>query len=201
MQQVNLYRGQLLPVPESLPIQNLVIATLAGLILSAGLWLTQWSSLNSLKNVALKQQQQQQQMADQLKELQALIPTADIEARATASIQKLQNQLQQRKQTSELIKSLNETKGKGFSAIFKDLTQVKNKDLWLTRIFIKDHNINLEGKTFESASVANMVVQLQRLPHTSSIKLKEVSIKRKRAQDKIASFYLYSDAEAVSNGL
>ena len=200
-QKVNLYQGQLLPTPEVLPINTLAYAAIGGIVLSFILWFMQWNGLNKVKTLAQTQQNQQQKMLSQLSKLQALIPTADVEARATASIQKLQNQLQQRQQTSELIKQLNETQGKGFSAIFKDLSQVKNKDLWLTRIFIKNHNINLEGKTLESSSVANMVIQLQKFPNTGDVKFKEVNIERKKVQDKVATFYLYSDAEAVSNGI
>lgn len=200
-QQVNLYRGQLLPTPEALPINTLAYAAVAGVVLSFLMWFMQWNGLDKVKKLSQTQQKQQQKMISQLSELQALIPTADVEARATASIQKLQNQLQQRQQTSELIKQLNKTQGKGFSSIFKDLSQVKNKDIWLTRVFIKNHNINLEGKTLESSSVANMVIQLQKMPNTSDIKFKEVNIERKKVKDRVAGFYLYSDAEAVSDGI
>ncbi len=200
-QQVNLYRGQLIPRPEALPVHTLIYATLVGVVLSLLLWFIQWNGLNKVKQLAQIQQKQQQKMFTQLSKLQTLIPAVDMEARANASIKKLQYQLQQRQQTSELIKQLNTTQGKGFSTIFEDLAQVNTRNLWLTRIFIKNHKLNLEGKTLEAASVPKLVIQLQKSTNSRNILFNDVSIERKNIQDKAVAFYLYSDIEAASDGI
>lgn len=201
MQRINLYRGQLLPEPEVLPLSSINISIIAGILLSALIWFLSWQQHNHVLKQQQTQLNQMSHLQKQLKEFQALIPTADVEARAMASINRLQNELQQRMQLSRLIDIINEKNSQGFSDIFHDLAQIKNKDLWFTRILVKANQINLEGKTLESASVANMVIQLQGMKHTSSIKFKEVNISRKKARDKIADFILYSDPEGVQNGL
>jgi len=201
MQQVNLYRGALLPKPEVLPLSAINLSIALGLFISVIVWFVSWNTQNTLQHQYSKQISQINRLSSQLEQLQNMIPAADVEAKAIASINNLQNQLIRRQKIAALINEMNENNGKGFSPIFNDLSQISNKDLWFTRIFVKSNQINLEGETLESASVANMVLQLQSFNNTSGVKFKTVSIAREKKHHNISKFILYSNPEELQNGI
>ncbi len=199
MQKVNLYNGALLPKPEALPLATLWMAVAAAIVLTMIMWFMQWSDVNEVQQRLEKLTQQKNQMQQQLTDLQAIVLSAEEKVIAERKIKKLQQQLQQQQQTSELIAELNKKQSNGYSGVMEDLANVNKKHLWLTRIRLDADQLSLEGKTFESATVANMVNQLQELPNTNKINFRKVVIERKSAKDRTASFYLYADSEGASH--
>jgi len=199
MQQVNLYNGSLLPIPEKLPIKNLWIAIIIGFSLSAILWFVQWNGINGVRKQHQTLLSQQQKLQKQLLQLQQIIPTVEEKIIAENKIKKLQKQLQFQEKTAQLITALNQKQTAGYFGVLTNLSQLDKKNYWFTRIFLNTDHLSLEGKTFESAAVANMVSQLQLLPNTQNINFSKVIIEREKAKDRAANFYLYAAGEENSN--
>ncbi len=198
MQTINLYRGSLLPKPEVLPLWYLSVVILIGVIAS-GFWMYgSWSQLhNSQKQLALIQKQQGQ-LQSALEQMQKQIPSVAQEAKMQKVIHELQQKLSNSKSLSQMVKQLEGRQNASFSGIFKDLSSLPKNDFWFTRIHLSRLGIELTGKTYASAKIADLVTRLQLLPHTQNAQFGQLVIERESANKKIASFSLVPPAISVN---
>ena len=199
MQQVNLYNGLLIPKPEELPIQTLWFAASAGVVLSSILWFVTWNGVKEIRQQHETAFIQKEKLKNQIVQLQAIIPTIEEKINAENKIKRLQKQLQYQQQTSQLINQLNSKQTAGYFGVLSDLSDLKKKKYWFTRILINSDQLSLEGKTFESSAVAKMVSELQNLPNTKKINFRKVIIEREKSKDRAANFYLYATGEEIGN--
>ncbi len=197
MQKVNLYNGLLLPKPEQLPIQNLWLAIAAGVVIALGMWFMQWSNIGEVRKQHQTLISQKDKLKGQIGELESIIPSEAEKNKALNKIKKMQKQLKHQEQTSQLIAVLNKKQTAGYFGVMEDLSQLKKTKYWFTRIVLNSDQLSLEGKTYESASVANMINQLQNMPRTKKINFSKVIIEREKSQDRAASFYLFADSKGV----
>jgi Tfp pilus assembly protein PilN len=198
MQKINLYNGQLIPKPEELPIQTLWLAAGVGVLLSFVLWYLAWSDVRKISQQHQTVFAQQQKLKNQITQLQSIIPSVEEKISAENKIKKLQKQLQFQEQTSQLITRLNSKQTAGYFGVLSNLSDLKKEKYWFTRILLNSDQLSLEGKTYESSAVANMVSQLQQLPNTNKVNFSKVIIEREKSKDRAANFYLYAKNEEMS---
>ncbi len=200
MQTVNLYNGMLLPKPEELPIQNLLLSTMAGILIAAIFWFVNWNGIEQVRTQHQVLFEQKEKLKEQVEQLQEIIPSVEEKIRAENKISKMQRQLQFQQQTARLITQLNQKQTAGYFGVLSNLAELNKKSYWFTRIMLNSDQLNLEGKTFESAAVANMVTQLQQLPNTKNVNFSKVIIEREKSRDRAASFFLYAKDRELNNG-
>ncbi|MFY0639641.1 MAG: hypothetical protein JXR16_01255 [Bermanella sp.] len=124
-------------------------------------------------------------------------PKPEVDQKLIIKIKDLEVEKNRNKEIVKYLRSRSlDIENQEFSVYMKAFTQVKQKDLWLTNVSIKDagKSISFKGKTFKSENLSNFLFKLKNLNVFHEMEFKIFNINR---EDKILNFEISTLKEGL----
>lgn len=163
IQQVNLYQDKLKPNTDAdlLKLYLSVFALIMVLILGYCGYVF-WETKNLADELEQANKKNTSAVA-RLQQIETQYPQQQINTLLIAEITLSQNRLRALRKIVNGSSDIQSDQSQGFSRYFKALANQAHSDIWLSRIFVNSQNntMTLQGSTFKSASVPNLLQRLQ----------------------------------------
>lgn len=188
---VNLYSATLLPPELRLTFAKLMtyVAGLALLCMFAGAY-GYWQ-LGQSEQALQQDSQQKQQLEQQKAALEAQIAVRKPDPALVARVELESQQLELKQLLISELALRSALTSRGFAPVLKDLAQVSDASVWLSRIMINEQNVMFEGFADHPKSIPLWVGKLKT---TSTLKGQAFSsMTMDRGEDKPLAFTLTSE--------
>lgn len=162
---INLYNDSLKPKLDHFTLTNVVISWGVGLSLSAMVMgFYQWKVYELDQHIAsikIEESNHQQELNGLNKQLESHKPSA---AKQSA-IKRLEDDIEAKKASLEVIESFDEGMQVGYSGVMKGLTKVGKDNISLTRIYISGEDVNFAGYARTPSVIPNWIQSFENELH------------------------------------
>jgi MSHA biogenesis protein MshI len=197
IQQINLYHKKLKPSTDSNPFTLYASALALLLIVLLGYCGFIYYETDILESEIQQAQNQHTEAEARLQQIETQYPQQQINSLLVTEIASMRNRL---KAFRKLVNSSSDTQSdqtQGFSRYFMALANQTTSEAWLNRIFInsQENAIILQGSTFKSATLPDLLHRLQQETVFHGKKFARLSMKQSTQQPSQIDFTVSSKSK------
>ncbi len=195
IQQINLYHKKLKPSTDSNPFTLYVSALALLLIALIGYCGFIFYEISILESEIQQAQNQQTEAEDRLQHIEAQYPKQQINNLLVTEIASMRNRLKAFRKLVNSSSNIQSDQTQGFSRYFMALANQTTSEAWLNRIFInsQDNAMILQGSTFKSATLPDLLQRLQQETVFHGKKFARLSMKQSTQQPSQIDFTVSSE--------
>lgn len=196
IQQINLYQDKLKPNTDA-DVLKLYLSTFALIsVLILGYCGYVFWETNNLQHKLEQARKKNTSAEARLQQIETQYPEQQINNLLITEIAVSQNRLKALHKIVNSSSDIQSDQSQGFSRYFKALANQAQPDVWLNRIFINSQNNDmiLQGSTFKSASVPNLLQRLQKETVFHGKKFARLAMKESTLQPTQIDFTVDSQA-------
>lgn len=196
IQQINLYHKKFNPDTDSNPFTLYVSALALIIVALLGYCMFIFYETSILESDIQQAQKQHTEAEDRLQQIETQYPQQQINSLLVTEVASLQNRV---KALRKLVNRSSDTQSdqtRGFSRYFMALTNQSTSGAWLNRIYVnsQDNAMILQGSTFKSATLPNLLQRLQQETVFHGKKFARLSMKQSTQQPSQIDFTISSES-------